>query len=202
MRSVPGVMEVDEIAQPLGEIHRRTASRDFGIAPRLVRIHRDEDIRCAVPPVLVVVARGMSRDRRQRGPDFANELLGRFVDADDGSPRARQRRVEAEHVLHARDVRGIDLRHAPHLFLPRFEVVRRQAAADGRARNARMRREPDDCRREQRQRPARPPGGRLRARRRDQEGFFCCHQFPFPAGRGPSDKARSNPRSTKCCLVR
>jgi hypothetical protein len=51
-------MEVDEIAQPLGEIDGGTTRGDFGIAARLVRIQRDEDIRRAVPPVLVVTPRG------------------------------------------------------------------------------------------------------------------------------------------------
>jgi hypothetical protein len=124
----------------------------------------------------------MAGDRGQRRPDFANERLRRFVDADDGGSGARPRRVEAEHVLHARDVRGVDLRDRPHLFLPRFQGVLRQAPANRRARNARLRREPDDFRRKQRQRPSRPPRRRLRTRRRDQEGLFRRDQFPFRAG--------------------
>jgi hypothetical protein len=107
-------------------------------------------------------ARG-ARDRRQDGPDFANQLLRRFVHTDHSGAGARQRRVEAEHVLHARHVRGINLRHAPHLCLPRFEVILRQAAADGRTRNAWMWCEPHDFRGKQRQCPAPPPGGGLRA---------------------------------------
>jgi hypothetical protein len=34
--------------------------------------------------------------------------------------RARQRRVAAERIFHACDVRAIDSRDAPHLYLPRL----------------------------------------------------------------------------------
>jgi hypothetical protein len=40
-----------------------------------MRIQRDENIRRAVPSVLVVTPRGPARHGRQRGSDLANELL-------------------------------------------------------------------------------------------------------------------------------
>lgn len=69
------------------------------------------------------------KDCRQAGsPIFAvNCKLDQF------GPFARPRLlgIEVEHILHAGDVLGVDLGDAPHVLLPRLEMVLGQASADG-----------------------------------------------------------------------
>src|ERR1700722_18932686 len=77
----------------------------------------------AVAAILVVEAlepSGCGRDRLAR---FADELGGAFVEADHGPLRVRLLGIEVEHILHAGDVLGVDLGDAPHVLLPRLEMV-------------------------------------------------------------------------------
>src|SRR3954467_4864351 len=73
---------------------------------------------------------GSTRNRRARlapaRPGWArapaDQLNGAFVEAHHRARRIGRRGVEIEHVLHTGDVRAIDLRHAPHLLAPGFEL--------------------------------------------------------------------------------
>src|ERR1700674_4809579 len=88
--------------------------------------------RLAVPfaPVFIVVSLALARCRRHRQSCLADELRWALVEADDWTCRVRRLGVEVEHFLHSGDVLAIDRRHAPHLFLPRFDVLFVQSLPD------------------------------------------------------------------------
>ena len=94
-------------------------------------VKEDEEIDGAVAAILVIEALGPSRRGRDRLARFADELGGAFVEADHWPLRVRLLGVEVEHILHAGDILGIDLRDAPHVPLPGLEMVLGQASADG-----------------------------------------------------------------------
>ena len=78
----------------------------------------------ALEPVRVAAGIGSAR--------FADELGWAFVEADHGPLRVKLLGIEVEHILHAGDELGVDLGDAPHVLLPRLEMVLgRQASADG-----------------------------------------------------------------------
>ena len=129
-----GLWEVDiyELAGPGGEVVSGATIGDLDPAPRAMGIDEDEEIDGAVAAILVVEAlggpSGCGRDRLAR---FADELGGPFVEADHGPLRVKLLGIEVEHILHAGDVLGVDLGDAPHVLLPRLEMVLGQASADG-----------------------------------------------------------------------
>src|SRR4051794_4182509 len=83
--------------------------------------------RFAVPLrwVLAVVALDLPRRGRNRLAHFADDLDRALVEADHRSFRVGRFGVEVEHILHAGDIVGIDLRNAPHIPEPWLEMVLR-----------------------------------------------------------------------------
>jgi len=94
------------LAHALGELH---------LAPRAVHIKEDEQVRRPVAPVLAVIALDLSGPRRHRLAHLAGELDPALVEADQRPLRVRLLGIKIEHILHAGDVLGVDLRDAPHL---------------------------------------------------------------------------------------
>ena len=99
---------------PLGDLH---------LAPGVVHVEEDEQVRCAVAPVLAVVALDLSRLGRDRLAGLADELDRALVEADHRPLRISRLGVEIEHVFHAGDVIRVDLGNAPHVLAPRLEFV-------------------------------------------------------------------------------
>src|SRR5208337_3956903 len=123
--------DIDELAHAKGEVVSGAMISDLDPAPRAMGIEEDEEIDGAVAAILVVEAlepSGCGRDRLAR---FADELGGAFVEADHRPLRVKLLGIEVEHILHAGDVLGVDLGDAPHVLLPRLEMVLGQASADG-----------------------------------------------------------------------
>jgi hypothetical protein len=60
--------------------------------------------------------------------DLADELHRTFVEAYDRPFEIGRFGIEIKHVLNPGDVFAIDLRNAPHVFAPGFEVIFRQAS--------------------------------------------------------------------------
>src|SRR5271165_6643077 len=146
-----------------------------------VDIDEDEEIDGAVAAILVVEAlepSGCGRDRLAR---FADELGGAFVEADHGPLRVKLLGIEVEHILHAGDVLGVDLGDAPHVLLPRLEMVLGQASADGFTRETVMVGQLDHRASQQLQRPAGATFGRARTCGGDEEGFFVAGQLTISA---------------------
>src|SRR5215471_12161275 len=113
--------------------------------------------------VLAVVALDPAWLRCDRLAYLANKLNRAFVEADHRAFRIGRFAIEVEHVLHPRDVLGIDPGNAPHLLAPRLQVVFRQASAYRFSRDAGMRGEADQFPRQKLQSPTGTPGGRARA---------------------------------------
>ena len=136
------IMDVGEFAHADGEVRRRAALGDLHLAPGAVRVEEHEQVGGAVAPVLAVVALDLPGLGRDRPAHLADELDRALVEADHRPLRVGRLGIEIEHVLHAGDVIGIDLRNAPHLPAPRLEIVlgqsvgARSRATGSRARSA------------------------------------------------------------------
>jgi hypothetical protein len=61
---------------------------------------------------------------------LSDQLARRLVEADDRMLLVGPLGVELEDVFHPRDELCVDLRDAPHLLLPRFQLVFREATTD------------------------------------------------------------------------
>jgi hypothetical protein len=86
--------------------------------------------RRALAYVLVVDARGFPGLGGDRYTRFADELSGSLVEAHHGTLVVGSLGVEIKHVLHPGDEFSVDLRDAPHLLLPRFQLFLRETATD------------------------------------------------------------------------
>ena len=124
-------VDIDEFAHAKGEVVSGATISDLDPAPRAMGVKEDEEIDGAVAAILVIETFGPSRRGRDRLARFADELGGAFVEADHWSLRIGLLDIEAEHILHAGDVLGVDLGDAPHVLLPGLEMVLGQASADG-----------------------------------------------------------------------
>jgi len=123
------------------------------------------------------MALDLSRRGRDRLADFADELGRALVEADGRTLRIRRLGVEIEHVLHARDIFGIDLRRAPHVLAPWLEVVFGQPPSDRLSGEAFARRETDQFIGQELQGPAGAAGRRSRAGGRHQQGFLLAREL-------------------------
>jgi len=80
--------------------------------------------RLAVPlRRFAVVALDLAGLGWDRSAHLADELDRALVEADHRPQRVRRLGIEIEHVLHAGNVIGVDLRDAPHLPAPGLEIV-------------------------------------------------------------------------------
>ena len=149
------------------EYHHRVPYADGG-ATNLENL----ELRCRAHNAYEAKQPGLDREEGGSGSRGESELHAAVTREVQLRPNFLRRRVEAEHVLHAGDVLRVNLRHAPHLLLPRFEVVLRQPSSDRVPRNARVWRQRHDRVGQQRQRPPGASRRRGRARRRDQQRFL------------------------------
>jgi hypothetical protein len=136
-----GVLFVHQRLHPVRELVRGPLLRHLHMTPAAVEVVRDEQIRGAVPHVLVVDACGRSRlrrgrggggrrgDRRLRSGHFADQLGGALVETDHGTRGIGRLRIQIEHVLHPCDILAVNLRDTPHLPLPGLQFVLREATA-------------------------------------------------------------------------
>ena len=173
---------VGEFAHADGEVDRRATLGDFHLAPGTVGVEEHEQIGGSVAPVLAVVALDLPRLGRDRPAHLADELDRALVEADHGPLRVRRLGVEIEHVLHAGDVVGVDLRDAPHLPAPRLEIVVGQAPTHRLARQTLVRSQLDHLAGEQVERPSGAARRRVCAGGRHQQRLLLAGQLAFGAG--------------------
>src|SRR5271157_5325744 len=174
-------VDIDELAHAKGEVVSGAMISDLDPAPRAMGIEEDEEIDGAVAAIFVVEALEPSGCGRDRPARFADELGGAFVEADHRPLRVRLLGIEVEHILHPGDVLGVDLGDAPHVLLPRLEMVLGQASADGLTRETVMVGQLDHRPSQQLQRPAGATFGRARTGGGDEEGFFVAGQLTIGA---------------------
>ena len=132
-----GVVHVHEFAQPLRVVLRRALLGHVHLAPRPVRINGHEQVHRAAAAVLVIDPLDLPGRGRDGLAHLADQLNGALVQAHHRVLRVGRLGIEIEHVLHAGHVLAIDLRDAPHLLAPGFELVLGQAPAHRLARDAR-----------------------------------------------------------------
>ena len=164
------------------KVTARAAVGDLRVAPRLVHVDKHEDVRRAVAHILVVEARRPAWLRHDRHARFADQLSRRLVETDDGVLFVRRFGVELEDVFHARDKLCVDLRDAPHLLLPRFQLVFGEPAPDRLRRERFVFRQPHHRVSQQLERPARSPGWRRRARGRDEQRLLLRRELAVGTG--------------------
>src|SRR5207244_12721872 len=108
---------------------------------------------------------------------LADELCRTLVETDHRALRIGLFSIEVEHVLHAGDIVGVDLRNAPHVLAPWFQVIFGQAPAHGLTRKADVLGEADHRTRQQLQRPTSAALRGLGTRGRDQQGFLLAREL-------------------------
>jgi hypothetical protein len=96
-----------------------------------VRVEEDEQIDCAVAPILAVIALQLAWYSRDRLACLADQLGRAFVEAHHRPLQIRGFSIEVEHIFHAGDIGAVNLRNAPHLLAPRLEMVLGQAPTHG-----------------------------------------------------------------------
>src|SRR5205807_5239646 len=92
--------------------------------PALERREHPEQIGRPVAPVFVIMPGGLSGFRRDRQARFGNQLLGRLVDADQGTFRIIRPLINLQDVLHGGHEGGAGVRwNDPLLSQMRLESV-------------------------------------------------------------------------------
>ncbi len=104
-----GALEVGvaEVFQDLRVVDRGTPIGDLDVAPAFERGEQHEQIGRPLALVLVVVARRLARQHRQRRACLRDELFAGFIEADQRSGRIVRPGIDLEHVLHRGDERGV-----------------------------------------------------------------------------------------------
>src|SRR5207237_4781914 len=103
--------------------------------------------------ILAVETFELAWSGRDRLAHLADELCRTLVETDHRALRIGLFSIEVEHVLHAGDIVGVDLRNAPHVLAPWFQVIFGQAPAHGLTRKADVLGEAAHRTRQQLQRP-------------------------------------------------
>ena len=150
-----GKVNVYEFLHAGSEVDGSTAVGDFDLAPGPMHVEEDEQIGCAIPPVLAIVTLQLSRLGLDRLANLADELGRAFVETDHRALPIRPFSIEVEHIFHAGDELAVDLWDAPHVLAPGLELVFRQAPAHGLARDVVVLGEPHQFIGQEFQRPAR-----------------------------------------------
>src|SRR5580765_1284781 len=118
------VLDVDQVADHLGEIDLGTAIRDRNSPPAPEWLERHEQVDRAVPLVLVIPPGGTAGLRRHRRPRLPDQLLRLLVQADDRPVRVVRPVVDVEDVLHRTDEVRVLLRgQNPLLPQPRLDRI-------------------------------------------------------------------------------
>src|SRR5258705_11609086 len=129
-------MDVDEVTHAFGIVFCRSPLSELDLAPGTMHVEENEEIDRPIATILAIVTFEPARRGRDWLTDLADELHGTFVEAHDRPLRIGRLGIEIKHVLHAGDVFAIDLRNAPHVFAPGFEVIFRQASPNRLVRQA------------------------------------------------------------------
>lgn len=175
-------MDVNEVAHTLGIVFCCSPLSDFDLAPGTMHVEENEEIDRAIATILVIVTvepAGLDRDGLTC---LADELHRAFVEAHHRPLGIGRLGVEVEDILHAGDVFAIDLRNAPHVFAPGFEVILGQASPNRFVRQAVVFGELDHRTCQQLERPAGTTLWRIGAGCRHQQGFFLAREFAFRPG--------------------
>jgi hypothetical protein len=93
------------------------------MTPRPVGIEKHEQVGRAITVVFTIIALRLGRPSGDRLAHLADQLCRTFVKANHRALRIRRFGVKIEHILHPRDIGAIDLRNAPHVPLPRLQIV-------------------------------------------------------------------------------
>ena len=115
---------VHQLLDERGPVDRRPTLGDGDPSSAAQRLTHQEDVRGALPFVLVVVPLRNTRPRGQGPACLPHPLLARLVHADQGAVRIVRLRVELQRRLHAPDTLGPRLRgNAPVPLPPRLPGV-------------------------------------------------------------------------------
>src|SRR5271157_5656818 len=112
-----GEVDVGDLLQDMGVVDGGAPLADLDPPPAFERGEDHEQGGGSVALVLVVVAGWTSRRRDDRRARFDRQLLGRLVEANDGSFWVVRTPVDVEHVLHAGDEVGVGVGRNDPLFL-------------------------------------------------------------------------------------
>src|ERR1700751_5204310 len=195
-------MDVDEVAHTSGVIFCRSPLSDFDLAPGTMHVEDNEEIDRAIATILVIVTFELTRPGRDGLTDPAGELRRTFVEAHDGPLGIGPFAIEIKHVLHPGDVFAIDLRNAPHVFAPGFEVIFGQTPPNRLVRQALVFGEFDHRACQQLKRPAGTALWGLAQAVATSKASSLPVSLRSAPGRGSSLSARSRLPSTKRRLVR
>ena len=122
-------MDIDKITHAGGKILSLTVIRDLHMTPGFVRIKKHEQIGCAIAAIFIIITLGLAGFCRDRLAHLADQLRRTFIEANHRMFRIGCFGVEIEHILHSCDVGAVHLRNAPHIALPRFQIVLGQMPA-------------------------------------------------------------------------
>ncbi len=103
-------VNVAEIAQDLRIVDGCAPVGDLDMAPAFERRKQHEEIGRAIAPVFVVVAPRLSRPHGLAPACLGDELLARFIEADQLPGRLVRPRIDVEHILHRSDKGGVGFR--------------------------------------------------------------------------------------------
>lgn len=116
-------MNITDLAHAFGKVRCCAALRDLHFAPWPVDVQEDEEVGRAVAPVLSVVAFQLSGFGRNRLAHLADQLGWAFVEANHRPLGIGRFRIEIEHILHARDIFGIDLGKRIPISAPQYAIT-------------------------------------------------------------------------------
>src|SRR5258705_11902064 len=173
-------MDVDEVTHAFGIVFCRSPLSELDLAPGTMHVEENEEIDRPIATILAIVTFEPARRGRDWLTDLADELHGTFVEAHDRPLRIGRLGIEIKHVLHAGDVFAIDLRNAPHVFAPGFEVIFRQASPNRLVRQAVVVGELDYRTCQQLERPAGTALWGAGTGGRHQQGFFLAPEVSPP----------------------
>src|SRR6266508_3046611 len=160
-------MHVDDLAHAVSVVFCRSALSDFDLTPGSMHVEEDEQVGRSIALILAVETFELAWSGRDRLAHLADELCRTLVETDHRALRIGLFSIEVEHVLHAGDIVGVDLRNAPHV----------QAPAHGLTRKADVLGEADHRTRQQLQRPTSAALRGLGTGGRDQQGFLLAREL-------------------------
>src|SRR6516165_7999975 len=114
-------MHVDDLAHAVSVVFCRSALSDFDLTPGSMHVEEDEQVGRSIALILAVETFELAWSGRDRLAHLADELCRTLVETNHRALRIGLFSIEVEHVLHAGDILGVDLRNAPHVLAPWFQ---------------------------------------------------------------------------------
>src|SRR5215831_2821473 len=99
-------MHVDELAHAVSVVFCRSALSDFDLTPGSMHVEEDEQIGRSIALILAVETFELAWSGRDRLAHLTDELCRTLVETDHRAHRI-----------------GVDLRNAPHVLAPWFQVI-------------------------------------------------------------------------------